>query len=106
MTRKDAVAPPKAHALPPTPAMPTHSGPRGIWFDFNEGCRVQLPQGDWRVRFSDLDTDNVLFDAKLAGGAVRSPKIYYLRYRIEIWREGEPVFSHDFKAAGREVLVH
>jgi autotransporter strand-loop-strand O-heptosyltransferase len=115
MTLKDPAAPPApspspAHALPPTPAMPTHPGARGIWYDFNEGCRVRLPASEpgheWRVRFTDLDTENVLFDARLAGGLVRSPRIYYLRYRIEVWREGALVFTHDYNPAGRQVLIH
>ena len=38
------------------------SGPEGILFDFNYGCRVQVPVDGWLVRMTDLDTLNVLFD--------------------------------------------
>lgn len=93
-------------AFPRPPARPTQVGSGGVRFDFNEGCRVLLPAGDWRLRFTDLDTGNVLFDAAVGGGLVRSPRLYYLRYRIEAWKGGEPAFRHDFDAAGREVMIH
>src|ERR1700758_2326985 len=87
--------------------MPTQQGPRGLRFDFNEGCRVVLPEADhpWRVRLSDLDTGNVLFETELKAGRVNSTKRYYVRFRIEAWQQGERVFLHDYSAASREVLI-
>src|SRR5262249_59068258 len=37
-------------AYPPPAEVPTQQGPRGIQFDFNDGCRVMLPETDqpWR----------------------------------------------------------
>jgi autotransporter strand-loop-strand O-heptosyltransferase len=94
-------------AFPPPAAIPTQAGPLGIRFDFNEGCRVVLPEAGqpWRVRLSDLDTGNLLYETSLAAGMVCTSKRYYLRCRIEVWAGGESVFSHDYKAGGREVLV-
>jgi hypothetical protein len=46
----------------PAPAeMPTQQGAKGLQFDFNDGCRVVLPETEnpWRVRLSDLDTGNI-----------------------------------------------
>ncbi|HWF00835.1 MAG TPA: autotransporter strand-loop-strand O-heptosyltransferase [Caulobacteraceae bacterium] len=86
--------------------MPTQAGPAGLRFDFNEGCRVLLPEGDWRVRFTDLASGNVLFDGRVAAGLVKSPKLYFIRYRIEVWRGDEPVLAHDYDAASKPVLVH
>jgi hypothetical protein len=44
-------------------ALPTQQGPLGILYDFNDGCRISLPESDppWRVRIRDLDTGNILF---------------------------------------------
>jgi len=38
-------------AYPPPCELPTQEGPKGIRFDFNDGCRVALPEGEqpWRV---------------------------------------------------------
>jgi autotransporter strand-loop-strand O-heptosyltransferase len=93
----------------PAPATtPTQRGPHGIRFDFNDGCRVSLPEvGPWRVRLSDLDTGNILFETKFETGRVNSTKRYFLRCRIEVWREGEeePALRHDYDATEESVLV-
>ena len=54
--RQSADAAPPEPAYPPAAPVPTQSGPKGLRFDFNEGCRVTLPESEhpWRVRISDL----------------------------------------------------
>jgi autotransporter strand-loop-strand O-heptosyltransferase len=92
----------------PTPAeIPTQEGPEGIRFDFNNGCRVMLAEGKhpWRVRISDLDTGNILYQTEMVGGRVNSSKRYYVRFRVEVWQQDRLVFSHDYSAADREVLI-
>lgn len=42
---------------------PVLAGPEGIRYDFNYGCRVQVPHDGWRVRMHDVDTGNIVFDA-------------------------------------------
>src|SRR6185312_2045421 len=87
--------------------IPTQHGPHGLRFDFNDGCRVLLPESDhpWRVRLSDIDTGNVLFETELTGGRVNSSKRHYVRFRLEAWQQDRLIMSHDFSAAGREVLI-
>lgn len=97
-------------AFPAPAAVATQSGPNGIRFDFNEGCRVTLPPGGWRVRLRDIDTDNVLFETELEAGAVMSTKKYYVRFCIEIWRRDgapsdPPPFVHRYDAAAQRVLI-
>jgi autotransporter strand-loop-strand O-heptosyltransferase len=92
----------------PLPAeLPTQRGPKGLRFDFNDGCRVTLEESahPWRVRLSDLDTGNTLFETELKTGRVSSSKRYYIRFRVEAWQNGESVFVHDYSAADREVLI-
>jgi autotransporter strand-loop-strand O-heptosyltransferase len=87
--------------------MPTQSAPNGVRFDFNDGCRVFLPEGEhpWRVRLSDLDTGNILFETEINTGRVNSTKRYYVRIRLEIFSLGKVLLTHDYSAAGREVLI-
>jgi autotransporter strand-loop-strand O-heptosyltransferase len=94
-------------AYPPPCPIPTQEGPRGLRFDFNDGCRVVLPQAEhpWRVRLSDIDTGNILFETELRGGHVNSTKRYYVRIRLEVWQQNEVVLTHDYSAADREVLI-
>jgi autotransporter strand-loop-strand O-heptosyltransferase len=87
--------------------VPTQEGPKGLRYDFNDGCRVVMPQSDhpWRVRLSDLDTGNILFETELKSGRINSTKRYFVRFRIEVWQNGESLFVHDYSAAGRNVLI-
>lgn len=99
---------PEKRAYPAAAALPTQAGPDGIRYDFNDGCRIVLPEGKWHVRLRDLDTGNVLYQTDIGAGRIHSTKRYYLRCRIEVWmggQSGEPVFRHDYSARGQDVLV-
>jgi autotransporter strand-loop-strand O-heptosyltransferase len=89
----------------PVPSVPTQLGPNGIRFDFNEGCRVALPEGRWRVRLQDLDTDSVLFEASCSGGPVTSTRKYFVRFAIDVWSEDGDHFRHEYNAAGQHILI-
>jgi autotransporter strand-loop-strand O-heptosyltransferase len=95
-------------AYPPAAPLPTQPGPNGLRFDFNEGCRIVAPESDhpWRVRISDLDTGNMLYETELTAGRVSSTKRYYVRFRIEVWQQGESVLRHDYSAEGQPVLIN
>jgi autotransporter strand-loop-strand O-heptosyltransferase len=92
-------------AYPPPAKQPTQQGPSGIRYDFNLGCRVVLPEGDWRVSLRDLDTGNILFESENKGAFVNSAKRWFVRFRIEVWDHGESIFRHDYDAEGRDVLI-
>ena len=100
-------APAVAPADPSAADVPTQEGPKGLRYDFNDGCRVAMPQSDhpWRVRLSDLDTGNILFETELKSGRINSTKRYFVRFRIEVWQNGESLLVHDYCAAGRDVLI-
>ena len=71
--------------------LPTQEAPRGVRFDFNDGCRWCCWRSDtpWRVRLSDLDTGNILFETEIKAGRVNSSKRYYVRFRVEVGRTGK-----------------
>jgi autotransporter strand-loop-strand O-heptosyltransferase len=105
---RDTPEPPLVKRAYPAPAeFPTQEGPFGIRFDFNDGCRVVLPEGEhpWRVRLSDVDTGNILFETTLKAGRVNSAKRYFVRIRLEVWLQDENALAHDYSAADREVLI-
>jgi len=92
----------------PAPAeLPTQTGASGLRFDFNDGCRVSLPEAEhpWRVRLSDLDTGNILFQTELKAGRINSSKRYFIRFRLEVWQNDESLFVHDYSARDRDVLI-
>ena len=95
---------------PATPALQAEAplsqlGPEGIRFDFNAGCRVSLPKGQWSVELTDLDTGNVLFRTEMGEGRVFSAKRYYVRFRIRVSAGSRMVLEHEFDARDREVLI-
>ena len=96
---------------PPPASVPTQEGPHGIRFDFNAGARIALPARPgatgtpWRVRLRDLDTGNILFETRMAAGAVASSKRWFVRFQAEVWLDGVPVLSHTLSLRGQPVLV-
>jgi autotransporter strand-loop-strand O-heptosyltransferase len=94
-------------AYAPLAELPTQSGLHGFRFDFNDGCRVAVEDASfpWRIRISDLDTGNILFETEIKSGRVNSSKRYYVRFRVEAWQNGESVFAHDYSATDRDVLI-
>jgi autotransporter strand-loop-strand O-heptosyltransferase len=86
-----------------TPAL---RGPEGIFYDFNYGCRVQVPVSGWRVVMIDLDTHNTVFDEVLdAGEIAASRRKYFVRFMLQVFDGKRVVLSHVFDAAGQRVLV-
>jgi len=103
--QSESTSPKRAY---PTPAeTPTQLGPKGLRFDFNDGCRLVLPESDdaWRARMSDLDTGNVLFETEINAGRINSIKRYFIRFRLEIWQKGESLLVHDYSAKDRDILI-
>jgi autotransporter strand-loop-strand O-heptosyltransferase len=100
--------PPQKLSFPLPTEEPTQAGPQGLRYDFNHGCRVALPErvGTWRVRLTDLDTANILYETEIGAGRVASAKHYFLRIRIEVRdNTGDLVLSHDYDARDREVII-
>ena len=67
-----------------------------------------LPESEhpWRVRLSDLDTGNILFETELKAGRVNSAKRYYVRFRLEVWQQDKQLFAHEYSTpTDREVLI-
>jgi len=61
----------------------------------------------WRVRLTDLETGNVLFETSgdFRSGMVRSAKRYFVRFRVEAWNGDALVLTHDYDARGRDALI-
>ena len=104
------------HGPYPLPAaVPTQLGPEGIRFDFNQGCRVFLPNrlsGLWRIRLRDLNTGNILFESENKGAMVSSAKRWFIRFSVEVWSidadtpdDPRSVLSHIFDTPERDVLI-
>ncbi|MCG0995382.1 autotransporter strand-loop-strand O-heptosyltransferase [Acetobacter indonesiensis] len=98
--------------LPPA-EKPVLDGGNGVFFDFNLGARVLLPQrteGKWRITLRDLDTGNILFQNENTGAFVSSAKRYYVRFGIEVVDISATgvetvVLEHEYDAKGKDVII-
>ena len=102
--------PPQPSIYGEMPRVPVLDAVEGIKFDFNEGIRIMLPQNGktYRVKFSDIDTGIILYQADAAPGSyITSVKKFYIRFRLEIFNKGgdQPIFTHDYDAKDREVMI-
>ncbi|MBQ7516059.1 MAG: autotransporter strand-loop-strand O-heptosyltransferase [Schwartzia sp.] len=78
----------------------------GLFIDFNLGARIQVPEGNWRVRLIDTLTGMALHDVRLSeGGSVRSDRRYYIPWRVEAYRDDELVFQYGLNLQGQEVYI-
>lgn len=81
----------------------------GLFFDFNLGARVKVPQGNYRIRLVDQATDLTLYDALANDVTVTSTKRYFVNFRIEVYKKDmgkeKIVFAHNYDAKGKRVLI-
>lgn len=93
--------------FPTPPEFPTCAGPEGILFDFNYGARVYLPEGKWHVILMDDESGNILFSCDSEGGWVTSNKKYYVRFRIQVFHQGEtlPVLDETLEMKDKPVVI-
>lgn len=89
------------------PERPAIKGPAEIYYDFNDGARVLLPEGRWRVMIVDDESDNILFSCESGAGWVTSAKKYFVRFRIKVWRGDEklPLLDETLSLKDRDVLI-
>ena len=77
----------------------------GVFMDFNYGVRISFPEGNYRVRFTDLDTASILYDAPVSNMMVSSIKKYYINFRIDIFQDGKLAYTHFFDPKGKKVHI-
>ena len=82
------------------------TGLDGVKLDFNFGLRLEIPEGNFHVQISDADSDLVFFDKDISDVRLTSLEKYFIRWQVEIFREGAKIFSHVFNAEGKQVLIH
>ena len=78
----------------------------GVKLDFNFGLRLEIPDGNWRVRISDFDSGIIFFDKYVSDVRLSSLEFYYIRWQVEIFRNDEKVFSHILDLDDKEVLIN
>ena len=89
------------------PDIPPVAGPEGIFYDFNDGARILLPEGKWHVRLFDADSGNLLFSCNADNGWVVSNKKYFVRFQIQVFHQGEekPFLDETLDLKNKSVVI-
>lgn len=77
----------------------------GLKLDFNNGLRLQIPDGNWHVTIRDYDSGIVFFDQDVSNVILISIEKYYIHWQIEVFRDGTPVFGHIFDPVGQKIRL-
>jgi autotransporter strand-loop-strand O-heptosyltransferase len=105
---KPLIRQPENLFLVPAPR-PTMVGAEKIRYDFNSGCRVELPPlqdgKKWKLRYTDMVTSNIVFEIETEGGTFQSTKTYFVPFRIECWKDDKKVFTHELSLKDKLVQV-
>ena len=77
----------------------------GLKLDFNFGLRLDIPEGNFRVKVSDFDSGQVFFDKHISGSRLLSVEQYFIRWQVEVFLDEEKIFSHVFDLEGKPVTI-
>ncbi|MBR3499167.1 MAG: hypothetical protein IKO05_09265 [Selenomonadaceae bacterium] len=81
------------------------TGIDGLRLDFNCGLRLDVPEGNFRVRISDFDTGHVCLDKYISGGRIISVENYFIRWHVEVFLDDEKIFEHTLNLEGQPVTI-
>ena len=81
------------------------TGIEGLRLDFNFGLRLDIPEGNFRVRISDFDSGQIFFDKYISGGRLLSVEHYVINWHVEVFLNEEKIFSHKFNPEGHTVAI-
>ena len=77
----------------------------GLRLDFNFGLRLEVPAGNFHVTISDADSGEIFFDRDISDVRLISIEKYFIRWQVDVSRDGEKIFSHTVDFAGQTVLM-
>ena len=81
------------------------TGIEGLRLDFNFGLRLDVPEGNFRVRIGDFDTGDIFFDKYISGGRLISVEQYFIRWHVEVFLNEEKIFAHTLNLENQPVAV-
>lgn len=81
------------------------TGIDGLRLDFNLGLRLDVPEGNFRVKISDADSGQIFFDKYISGGRLISVEQYYIRWQVDIFLNDGKIFSHTFNLERQNVVI-
>ncbi len=81
------------------------TGIDGLRLDFNFGLRLEIPAGNFHVVISDADGGEIFFERDISDVRLISVEKYFIRWQVEIFLDGEKIFSHAVDFAEQPILI-
>jgi len=81
------------------------TGIDGLKIDFNFGLRLDIPQGNWHVKISDYDSGQIFFDEDVSDTRLIASEGYFIRWQVEVCKDGGKIFEHTLDLRNKEVLM-
>ena len=81
------------------------TGIDGLKIDFNFGLRLEVPEGDWHIKISDFDSEQIFFNNDISNCRLISSESYFIRWQVEAFKSGEKIFEHIFDPTEQKVLI-
>ena len=82
------------------------TGIPGLLLDFRQGLRLKVPEGNWHVTIYSHDTEDFFLDEDISDTLLISMEKYYVRWSVEVKKDGDLVFSHVFDPEGQTVVFY
>ena len=83
----------------------SETGIDGLKIDFNFGLRLDVPAGNFHVKISDFDSEQIFFDTDISNTRLISSENYFIRWQVEVFQDGEKVFEHIFDPTGQRIFI-
>ena len=77
----------------------------GLRLDFNFGLRLEVPAGNFHVTISNADSGQIFLDENLSGVQLVSFEKYFIRWQVDVSRDGKKIFSHTLDLTRQPVLI-
>ena len=87
---------------PATPPL-TMSLENGVQFDFNNGFRLYVPNGDWRVKIWDASSQIKFFDGYVSDVIFISLEKFFINWEFELYLDDKLIFHHRYNPENKTV---
>ncbi|MBO4780131.1 MAG: hypothetical protein J5497_05795 [Selenomonadaceae bacterium] len=77
----------------------------GLKLDFNFGLRLDVPEGNFRVKISDSDTEQIYFNEYVSGCRLLSVENYFIRWHVEVFLNEEKIFTNTLNLGAKPVVI-
>lgn len=76
------------------------TGISGLKLDFNDGLRLQVPEGNWHVHIHDY-----FYEEDVQKMVLVALEKYFIHWQIDVYLNGRMVFSHQFDPTVRRYIL-